>query len=202
MGSTLSMGEEHKIVFGQGPKVKRAKSTLTSPSICLMRHIEGEERVLVALLTLSPCPKTTLCSSPIGGGTIPPDILVTAEKPDIVIIDPLFASPSGKPSITIIELTCPWEERLDQARDHKTDKYSSLTQDIKDTGHPVQFIPLEIGVRGIVNKQNKESIKQISYFTTNQNAKKLTENLSRQAVIASYYIFLNRNETDWNNNYI
>ena len=92
----------------------------------------------------------------IGGGTIPPDILVTAEKPDIVIIDPMLASPSGKPFITIIELTCPWEERLDQAREHKTEKYSSLIQNITDTGHPVQFIPLDIGVRGIVKKKNKE----------------------------------------------
>ena len=105
-----------------------------------------------------------------------------------------------KPSITIIELTCPWEERLDQAREHKTEKYSALIQDIKEAGHPVQFIPIEIGVRGIVNKQNKESITQIAYFTTGQTAKKLTQHLSRQAVIASYYIFLNRNETDWNNN--
>ena len=60
-----TMGEEHNVVFGQGLKVNRAKSTLSSPSICLMRHIEGEESVLLALLTLSPCPKTTLCSSPI-----------------------------------------------------------------------------------------------------------------------------------------
>ena len=59
------MGEEHNVVFGQGLKVNRAKSTLTSPSICLMRHIEGVESVLVALLTFCPCPKTTLCSSPI-----------------------------------------------------------------------------------------------------------------------------------------
>merc|ERR1711989_180294 len=131
----------------------------------------------------------------IGGGRIPPDILVTAEKPDIVIIDPTFASPSGKPSITIIELTCPWEERLEQAREHKTEKYSSLINDIKETGHPVQFIPLEIGVRGIINKANKESINQILYFTPDQNAKQFTQNLSRQAVIASYFIFLTRNET-------
>ena len=60
------MGEEHNVVFGQGPKVNKAKSTPTSPSICLMRHIEGEVSVLLALLTLGPCPKTTLCSSPIG----------------------------------------------------------------------------------------------------------------------------------------
>ena len=42
-----------------------AKSTLSAPSICLMRHIEGEVSLLLALLTLGPCPKTTLCSSPI-----------------------------------------------------------------------------------------------------------------------------------------
>ena len=41
----------------------------------------------------------------IGGGTIPPDILVTAEKPDLVMIDPLGFS--GKPWVTIVELTCP-----------------------------------------------------------------------------------------------
>ena len=48
------MGEEHNAVFGQGLKVNRAESTLSAPSICLSRHMEGEESVLVALLTLSP----------------------------------------------------------------------------------------------------------------------------------------------------
>ena len=65
MGDAQTMGEEHNVVFGQGPRVNRAKSTLTSSSICLMRHMEGEVGVLLALLTLGPCPKTTLCSSPI-----------------------------------------------------------------------------------------------------------------------------------------
>ena len=60
-----TMGEEHNVVFGQGQKVNRATRALSTPSICLMRHIEGEVSVLLALLTLSPCPKTTLCSSPI-----------------------------------------------------------------------------------------------------------------------------------------
>ena len=59
------MGEEQNVVFGQGPKVNKAKSTPTSPSTCLMRHIEEEVSVRLALLTLGPCPKTTLCSSPI-----------------------------------------------------------------------------------------------------------------------------------------
>ncbi len=61
------MGEEQNVVFGQGLKVNRAKSTLSSFSICLMKHKEKEGVcVRVALLTFSPCPKTTLCSSHIG----------------------------------------------------------------------------------------------------------------------------------------
>ena len=59
------MGDQHNVVSGQGRKVNRAKSTLSSPSICLMRHIEGQESVLLALLTLHACPETTLCWSPI-----------------------------------------------------------------------------------------------------------------------------------------
>ena len=63
----------------------------------------------------------------------------------------------------------------------------------------LEMSTLEIGARGIVNKENKETIKDISIYTT-INAKNLTKELSKQAVISSYFIFLNRNERDWNNN--
>ena len=55
----ILMGDKHIVVSGQGRKVSRAKSTLSSPSICLMRHKEGENSVLLALLTWCPCPETT-----------------------------------------------------------------------------------------------------------------------------------------------
>jgi len=58
------MGAEHNVFFGQGIKLRRAKSTLSftmSHEICRERV-----KVLVALLTLSPCPKIRLCSSLIG----------------------------------------------------------------------------------------------------------------------------------------
>ena len=74
-----------------------------------------------------------------------------------------------------------------------------ILQTIQFNGFSVEFIPLEIGVRGIINKDNKESIKDISEFTK-INAKALTKELSKQAAISSYFIFLNRNERDWNNN--
>ena len=125
-------------------------------------------------------------------GTIPPDILVTPEKPDFVIINRLIKH------ITIIELTCPWEERLDEARRLKTEKYTPLVTDIQQKGFSVEYFPLEVGARGIINKANKETIKDISIYT-NTNAKKLIKALSKQAVTSSYFIFLNRNERDWSN---
>ena len=91
---------------------------------------------------------------------MPPDILVTPEKPDIVIIqDPETAS--TKRHITIIELTVPWEERLKASREYKIDKYTPLVSDLRAAGFSVDFIPLEVGVRGIINQENKESIKLI-----------------------------------------
>ena len=102
-------------------------------------------------------------------------------KPDIVIINPLLKL------VTIIELTYPWEESLKEAREHKTNKYAPLINDIQEQGHAVIFIPLEIGVRGI-----KTSIVDIAHYTVMSSPKALGKSLSRESVIASYYIFLNR----------
>ena len=62
----------------------------------------------------------------------------------------------------------------------------------------MEYFPLEVGARGIINKVNKETLKDISLYTT-INTKNLIKNLSKQAVSASYYIFLSRNERDWSN---
>ena len=133
----------------------------------------------------------------IGGGTVPPDILVTSEKPDIVIIhDPETAE--KKHHITIIELTVPWEERLRTSREHKTNKYSSLVSDIQAAGFSVDFIPLEVGVRGIIDQDNKESIKLIKKVSKSTvSLKSLISSISKRAVISSYYIFLSRNDQNW-----
>ena len=128
----------------------------------------------------------------IEGGTIPPDVLVTAEKPDLVIINRLINH------LVVIELTCPWEENLEDARQRKTNKYAPLINDIAQKGFSVEYFPLEVGARGIINKINKETLKDISLYTT-INTKNLIKNLSKQAVSASYYIFLSRNERDWSN---
>ena len=73
-----------------------------------------------------------------------------------------------------------------------------LINDLHEQGHAVIFIPLEIGVRGIINQKNRRSIQDIAHYTVMNNPKALGKSLSRESVIASYYIFLNRNEKEWN----
>ena len=51
------------------------------------------------------------------GGTLPPDVAVTALKPDIVVVD------KKKSVCNIYELTCPAEHRIATAHNLKTDKY-------------------------------------------------------------------------------
>ena len=92
----------------------------------------------------------------------------------------------------------PWEERLPVSRTIKTNKYAPLVRDILSQGHKVNFIPLEIGVRGIVNNENENSIRRIQKLCKNTvTFKFLREIISKTAVSASYYIFLSRDQSGW-----
>ena len=64
------------------------------------------------------------------GGTVPPDVLVTTLKPDIVIID------KKSKTLDIFELTVPGETRIQIAHNLKYEKYQHFTTD-------VMYIPTE-----------------------------------------------------------
>ena len=53
-----------------------------------------------------------------GGGSIPPEMCVTAEKPDLVILD------NHKKQINLFELTCPSEKYIDTRNPEKSNKYA------------------------------------------------------------------------------
>ena len=89
----------------------------------------------------------------LGGGTIPPDILPTSEKPDIVIITPS--------EITIIELSVPFESNIKIRHEFKCTKYAMLISDLKQTDRVVRFYALEVGSRGYISNDNKDSLKDI-----------------------------------------
>ena len=53
-----------------------------------------------------------------GGGSIPPELCLTALKPDIVLLD------ETRKAIHLFELTCPGEKHIDTRHKEKSNKYA------------------------------------------------------------------------------
>ena len=125
------------------------------------------------------------------GGTLPPEVLVTNLKPDIVIID------RKTKTVEIFELTVPGEHRIEISNKLKTEKYEHFLRDI--TSYKPSLSAFEIGAQtGYINNQNKKTIGNIhKYCQKNIKLKSFTNNTSAITALSSYYIFNCRNFSDW-----
>jgi len=129
-----------------------------------------------------------------GGGTVPCDILVTAERPDIVVIDRFMST------VTLIEVTVPFETRLEVSRQIKMNKYAHLESDLRETGWMVDAYPVEIGSRGLINEDNKYTLSKILNLTsTNMKLKDLMKSISKITVLSTFKVFLARKNKEWIN---
>ena len=126
------------------------------------------------------------CQTP-AGGTLPPSLVVTALRPDIVIMD------KQKKEVNVYELTVPGETRIKISHNLKYQRYQHLVSDIR--GQTVNIIPFEIGAStGYVSYENKSHLKSLHKFCQkNIKLKKFTQNISALTVLSSYLIFNSRN---------
>ena len=125
----------------------------------------------------------------LGGGTIPPDVLPTNEKPDIVIITPN--------EMMIIELSVPFESNIKIRHEFKCTKYAMLVSDLKQTGRNVRFYAIEVGSRGYISNDNKDSLKHIFKSLTQKSQKNLLHDISKMALVSSFVIFFAKYSKDW-----
>ena len=124
-------------------------------------------------------------------GTIPPNLCVTTEKPDIVIID------EAKKTVDIFELTVPFDTRIDKAHKLKMNKYSHFTTDI-NRNYSMTITAFEVSSRGQITRDNKQRLKRFFKFTDNSTKfKTFINNVSSLAIASSYYIFVSRKEPSW-----
>ena len=121
------------------------------------------------------------------GGTLPPSLVVSTLRPDIVIID------KKKKEVNIFELTVPAESRIKISHNLKYQKYQHLISDIGS--HKVNIIPFEIGSQtGYISQENKDYIKTLHKFCQSSiKLKKFKQNISALSVLSSYLIFNSRN---------
>ena len=126
-----------------------------------------------------------------GGGTLPPKVIVTALKPDIVIID------NKTKSVNIFELTVPGEKRIDVAHKLKTEKYQHFLTDIAN--YKPSLTPFEVGSStGYISQRNKQHLNVLHKFCKkNLKLSQFKDNISAIAILGSFYIFNSRNEKNW-----
>ena len=91
----------------------------------------------------------------IAGTTIPPDILPTQQRPDLVLIN------ESSKSIIIIELTIPFEQNIHKAHERKLNKYAGLTSDLQEQGYDTKLLCVEVGSRGLITDSNMCSFQSI-----------------------------------------
>ena len=127
------------------------------------------------------------------GGTVPPEIIPTSQKPDIVLTFP------GSKKVVLVELTVPFETHINKAHQLKSDRYASLLSDIISLGYNCSLFPVEVGSRGLITKPNKDSfIKPLRLVKSTSNYTNLKNSLSKKALVSSFSIFQARHEKEWN----
>ena len=129
----------------------------------------------------------------VNGQTIPQNIMVTASRPDLVVID----NSTVPPTVYLFELTVSFEryENILAANQRKYDRYSPLSDDLKEAGFECKNIPFEVGSRGHLTLSNKTKL-SIMHKLCNPRTKytQFYQNISKTSLLCSYSIYLSRND--------
>lgn len=125
----------------------------------------------------------------------PPEIYPTDERPDLVLW-----SPSLK-RVVLLELTCPAEEGIDNARIRKKKRYNDLLEDINKTNNAwtAMLFTLEVGARGYIAKSVRYCFRRLGL--PNRQINSLLKHLAKIVTRCSYAIYLSR-RSPWDKNRI
>ncbi|GFO09892.1 polyprotein [Plakobranchus ocellatus] len=86
-----------------------------------------------------------------------PDVIrKTALRPYIVIHS------ASTQQIIMVELTVPYESRMEEAHTFKEAKYLELTKELKKDGYEAKVMPVEIGARGFVGSSAYDLLSKLS----------------------------------------
>ena len=129
--------------------------------------------------------------------TVPTSCLVTNQIPDLCV----YSKNEDQQSLTVIELTVPFELNAENAHKMKTEKYASLIADLEANNVFTNFITIEVGSRGYLNPKNMNSLKDILKICNSHiSFKDIRNSISKLALISSFVIYHAKNEPSWNEN--
>lgn len=114
----------------------------------------------------------------------PRDIAETNLRPDIVL------SSAMSRQVIMLELTVPWEERIDEANERKKEKYAELVEECRSRGWRAQCLPIEVGGRGFAGKSLCRALGLLGI--TGASRRKAINAASEAAEKASRWLWIRR----------
>jgi hypothetical protein len=129
-----------------------------------------------------------------GGGLIPADVMVEAQRPDLVIVD---RSVHGRHRIALVELTCPLDTDAKRAEERKTARYADLKEELSNQG----WYLIEVGVRGHIVKSVKYLLRSLFRAWVPAGHRlgigQMMKDVSRISLVCLFAIFQALNDPVW-----
>ena len=129
----------------------------------------------------------------VNGSTIPPNIMVTSSRPDLVVVD----SSTQPQTVYLFELTICFEKpgNMEAANSRKYERYTALSSDITEAGFSCRNIPFEVGSRGHLTLENRSRMSILHKLCKPKTTfTKFWKNISKTSLLSSYSIYLSRND--------
>ncbi|XP_060589959.1 uncharacterized protein LOC132745154 [Ruditapes philippinarum] len=119
----------------------------------------------------------------------PEEVTHTSLRPDIVMW-------SRSPKLMVmVELTVPWEERVEESHEIKKGKYPDLADTCKERGWKTWVFPVEVGCRGFPSQSVWKMLGAVGIKGGARNT--AAHALGKAAERASSWLWLRRNEPTW-----
>ena len=120
---------------------------------------------------------------------IPHEIVVTNMRPDVVLFS------RKRKTVVILELTVPWESRIDEAHERKRLKYVDLQSQCNENGWKTTCFPIEVGCRGFVSTSLVSALGRLGM--RGKDRKAVLRKVGEAAERASNWLWIKRNEPVW-----
>ena len=128
-----------------------------------------------------------VCAADLPGWNLYPEIISkTGLRPDIVL-----HSQKAK-EILLIELTVPYESRIEEAHGFKMEKYADLARDLREAGLQTSVFAVEVGARGFVGSSAYDLMKRLSISGKSRN--RALRAMGEAAEKSSCWIWSRRNK--------
>jgi hypothetical protein len=125
-----------------------------------------------------------------GGSSIPADVMVQAQRPDLVILDQLV---HGRHRIAFVELTCSWDTDGKRAEEYKIARYADLKTVLSNEGWDCSLFLIKVGVRCHILKSVEDRLRSLFrawiHAGHRSDIRQMMKDVSRKFLVCLFDIF-------------